>query len=385
MIRRFSAAAALAAAAILFVAPRLVTAGDAEPLKPGAWKLIKRGSAPEWKGDGWAEYRNDKYASHGNRGVYAHWDEAAPDKFGNKPAKYILLFSKFIDSNAENPFQDKDSAKAWMNLTNTTMQGDYIIECAPDVRSFFDLNSTKTTAGFWSFCWVLVEYSNGKRALTNGATLDTAYEPPASMPANTIKFPEDYKWAGDAAAAAPPAAGGDKPAGGPIGAKEWRVYKRGSCPEYKGEAWYTTAARYASHGSRGVLGRWGEYGPDKFGNKVVKHVLLFSKFIDSNAENPFETADKMKDWCSLKNTTMQGDWMIECGSEVRSFLDLNSTKETAGFWSFCWLLLEYSNGKRAYTDGPNLDTANEPPSQLPDNCMRFPEDYKWTAEQTGGK
>lgn len=173
----------------LFALAGAVLAG--EGLKTDEWRLITKKNVQPYQGNGFtADMAPPRYAVHRSREMFCSWPEAKPDKWGNKPVKYILVFIKGEDAY---PFKESEEVtKAWFQLEGGERQAEFLIECGLGVRQLLDRNEYDDK---YSGVQIFVEYENGKRGPHEFDVCGETYDPQTHVLAPTaIQFPEDYKW-----------------------------------------------------------------------------------------------------------------------------------------------------------------------------------------------
>ncbi|MBP9890808.1 MAG: hypothetical protein KBG84_02795 [Planctomycetes bacterium] len=120
--------------------------------RTGHGELIKRETAPEFKGRAWAW---DKWlgVEKGESAALISWPPAPAQADDGKPVRYFLFFGKLEAA----VFNDSASRVAqWMGGRGDG-QWEFYFECAPDVTQVLDLNKDKYRV------FLAVEFESGKR------------------------------------------------------------------------------------------------------------------------------------------------------------------------------------------------------------------------------
>ncbi|MCC6148872.1 MAG: hypothetical protein IT461_01360 [Planctomycetes bacterium] len=130
-------------------------------LKSGEYRIVTKDNAKAFTGPFWSHDKfYGKMKSKGRQETLS-WPTCSDDLFGNKAVKFIVYFG---NRNAQKKWHaDSSLVKKWFDLQGQAeadgLQYDWCLEVAPDVTQLLD---TYKDSDYMA--WVVVEYSNGKRA-----------------------------------------------------------------------------------------------------------------------------------------------------------------------------------------------------------------------------
>lgn len=134
---------------------------DGSGLKPGHYRVLVRGKAPEWTGEAWSfDGSGAKYGWRSSRvsdkQILVSWPEAG-EKDGMKPVKYILIFTG-PPAGSHCPFWTAENTRKVFGV-RAENQAPFVIETAPDVHMLHDTHG----GGVWDRMYVVAEYPDGSR------------------------------------------------------------------------------------------------------------------------------------------------------------------------------------------------------------------------------
>lgn len=137
-------------------------AEDDGSLKPGHYRVLVRGKAPEWTGEAWGfDGSGVKFGSRDSRTsdkqILLSWPEAADKDDGAKVTSYLLVFTG-PPAGSHNPFWVGENTRKIFGL-RAENQASFLVEVAPDVHMLHDTHGS----GAWDRMYVVVCYSDGSR------------------------------------------------------------------------------------------------------------------------------------------------------------------------------------------------------------------------------